>query len=124
MYKFKHEHDLTVRTFKDNYVEFHEYLLSREKLAFVKRLKELTGLGLKEAKDNTDKIFYDGTQAFTDRFHIIEERKNKLNQLKSRIFSKELYEMLKTMSEDEFVDALSKLDHQILEELLEVMLDD
>jgi flagellar biosynthesis regulator FlbT len=124
MYEFQYEPELTELTIRDNYLMFYDLLKLNKKIDFVKRLKEYTNLGLKDAKINSDLIFESGLVKFDNYFNVRALRKTKLEKLKVRLFSKELYDMIKSKDDDEIVNNLAKLDIWVLENILENFLND
>lgn len=81
----KEDYDLAIKMIKENLNEFNEYLKVNHKLAAVKRLKELTFLGLKDSKTIIDLFFED--KLFPK---IKEERLKKLEQLAKRPLIEEI----------------------------------
>ena len=83
MYEFQYEPELTELTIRDNYLMFYDLLKLNKKIDFVKRLKEYTNLGLKDAKINSDLIFESGLVKFDNYFNVRALRKTKLEKTKS-----------------------------------------
>lgn len=125
MYKLQ-DYDIVSLVIKEHYDEFLTLMgpPAPSKLAFLKLLKDYSGLGLKDAKINSDVIFAGGIEKFKNSFGLKEIRKNKLEQLKVRLFTRELAEIIQNKSEDELVEILSKLQPTLLEVLLEIFLND
>lgn len=84
-------------------IEFEEYFKSAQKLQFVKRLKELTGGGLKECKDIAD-LYWEGKIFNTLR----EDRRLKLEQLAKTPLTNELVNKIENLSKDELYSFLMK----------------
>ena len=80
MYEFQYEPELTELTIRDNYLMFYDLLKLNKKIDFVKRLKEYTNLGLKDAKINSDLIFESGLAKFDNYFNVRALRKTKLEK--------------------------------------------
>lgn len=124
MYSLIYSKKLTLDSIRAHYDEYRVFMFNDTKLPFVKLVKEHTGLGLREAKDNTDIIFDGGITKFDNFFHIKHLRNMKLEKLKVRLFSKELFEIMKSKDEDDFVESLSKLDPSTLEMILSVLIEE
>jgi len=107
-----------------NYNVYLEFLKEPRKLAFVKQLKEDSGLGLKEAKDIADIIFPGGVEMFKNTFGIKEIRRNKLDALKKRLITNELVEYIKKSNVDKLDSVFSTLDIGVIETVLDAFLDD
>lgn len=87
----------------NNRIEFEEYFNNTQKLQFVKRLKELTGGGLRECKDIAD-LYWDG-KIFNS---IKEDRRLKLEQLAKAPLISELTEKIKKFNDDQLYSFLMK----------------
>jgi hypothetical protein len=87
---------------KDN--ELYHFSESNAKLHFVKRLKELTGLGLKESKQITD-IYFDGKLPDL----IIEDRRKKLERLAKMPLIEEILKKIDSLTKDEFISRLKNI---------------
>lgn len=88
---------------QQNIKEFQEYLYNNQKLKAVKRLKELTGNGLKECKEICD-LYFDGKL-----IPIKEERKEKLERLAKLPLVNELIDKFKKLHEDDLRSAFMKM---------------
>ena len=117
------DYDIVVKAIKANYDEYFAFI-TNSKLLFVKKLKEDTGLGLKEAKYNADIIFRGGKDQFRRNFHLKEQRKMKLEQLKVKLFTRELVTLIKSKDEEELVDIFSTMKPKLLEKILKKLLND
>lgn len=102
-----------------HYDEYEVHLKDNSKLRFVKLIKEHTGVSLKEAKENVDKIFEMSLKNFKDNFSVKSRRKEKLLKLKSQMFSTKIVEVIKDKDKKELEDSFKKMDCSILEEILE-----
>lgn len=87
----------------NNRIEFEEYFNNTQKLQFVKRLKELTGGGLKECKDIAD-LYWEGKIFNTLR----EDRRLKLEQLAKTPLTNELVNKIENLNKDELYSFLMK----------------
>ncbi len=109
-------------------LHYDEYLIMLEnkpsKLAFVKRLNEHTGLGLKDSKFNADIIFSGSVILFKNEFSLKLHRRRKLDALKKNLLSRELVDMIKKYDSDKLYDIFTKLDIEILEQILGELLYD
>jgi len=123
-YNWNEIDDSVADVFRINYREYIKFMKEPyRKLAFLKQLKEDTGLGLKEAKENTDIIFAGGIEMFKNTFAIKEQRRLKLYALKKRLLTNELVEILKDSSVDKLDIVFSELDIKIIEEILDNFLE-
>lgn len=111
-----------VTTIKVYYDDFFNFYQNKQKLGFVKLLKECTGMGLKESKENADKIFDGSIEDFKRNFNIQRQRKEKLEFLKKKLFAEEIINIFKEKSYDDILEKLSELDSYILEEILDRLL--
>jgi hypothetical protein len=101
---------------KNNFDELNEFFEGNAKLQFVKRIKELTGLGLKESKEFTD-YFFDIPHTFNS-LNTIEQRKKKLKNIYRITLLKSFIKEFKDIDEDELFNAFLKLPHDTLDILL------
>lgn len=95
---------LASKVIYENKYEFEGYVTSNQKLAAVKRIKELTGGGLKESKDAFD-LWYSGKLPS----YIKEERKVKLERLAKKPLIDEIICKMKNLSEDKLESFLMNL---------------
>lgn len=93
-------------------IEFQEYFNNAQKLQFVKRLKEITGGGLKECKDIAD-LYWEG-KIFNP---LKEDRRLKLEQLAKAPLTSELTEKIKKFNEEQLYSFLMKFN---IDELLTI----
>lgn len=92
--------------------EFEELFNSTQKLEFVKRLKNLTGGGLKECKDIAD-LYWEGKIMNS----IKEDRRIKLEQLAKVPLINELISKIQNLNKDELHSLLMKID---VDDLLDI----
>ena len=94
-------------------LEFEEFKLNGLRLPAVKRLKDLTGLGLKDSKDICD-FYWTGKLSLSN---IKEDRKEKLERLAKLPLVNELSIKILNLKEDELHSILLKLS---IDELLTI----
>ena len=114
--------DVVANAIRQNYERYFNMITDQTKLVFVKQIKEDTGLDLKEAKTNTDIIFGGGVEMFKKIFGIKEQRRQKLDELKKRLLTNELVEMIKSSSPEKLEETFSEMDIYIIEDVLNVFL--
>ena len=114
--------DVVTNAIRQNYERYFNMITDQTKLGFVKQIKEDTGLGLKEAKTNTDIIFGGGVEMFKKIFGIKEQRRQKLDELKKRLLTNELVEMIKSSSPEKLEETFSEMNIYIIEDVLNVFL--
>lgn len=103
---------ICIDAIRRNKVEFDSYL-PNQKLAFVKRLKELTGGGLKECKDISD-LYFVGQLPLVN---IREERQKKLERLAKRPLAESIALKIKDIDVDKLDSFLMELS---IDELLSI----
>ena len=94
-----------IQTINLSKTEFEEYKKLGHKLMAVKRLKELTGLGLRPCKDVCDFYWDDKISSCTTK----EDRKEKLERLAKVPLVDELISKFENLKEDELHSLLMKL---------------
>jgi len=114
--------DVVANAIRQNYERYFNMITDQTKLVFVKQIKEDTGLDLKEAKTNTDIIFGGGVEMFKKIFGIKEQRRQKLDELKKKLLTNELVEMIKSSSPEKLEETFSEMDIYIIEDVLNVFL--
>jgi len=114
--------DVVTNAIRQNYERYFNMITDQTKLGFVKQIKEDTGLGLKEAKTNTDIIFGGGVEMFKKIFGIKEQRRQKLDELKKRLLTNELVEMIKSSTPEKLEETFSEMNIYIIEDVLNVFL--
>lgn len=82
---------------------FDQYKKETRKLQAVKDLKELTGLGLKDAKDVID-MYWDGQIVFIKEF-----RKEKLERLAKKPLAEILTQKIEKMDSSELINIFMKM---------------
>jgi len=117
-YNFEHIDDIVANSIRKSFFEYYNDFTENRKLSFVKRIKDDTGLGLKDSKNNADIIFGGGIKLFENTFSIKQQRKTKLDDLKRKLLLNELVRNLKLSNEDMLYDILSILDIDNVESLL------
>lgn len=85
--------EICVEKISKNRAEFDQFKNDNLKLQAVKRLKEMSGCGLKEAKEVIDEFWVN------DRIFIIESRKEKLERLAKFPLVEEVLEKIKKLDE-------------------------
>lgn len=100
------------KTVYQNKEEFDEYFRSSSKLAAVKRLKDITGGGLKECKEICDLFWENKLPNF-----VREDRKEKLEKLAKAPLVNQLIEKLLNIKEDKLQSLLMNL---TVDELLSI----
>lgn len=88
----------------ENKVEFDGYAKDNKKLAAVKRIKELTGGGLKESKDAYE-LWLNGKLPN----YLLEDRRVKLERLAKKPLVDELIVKLKNLDEEKLNSILMKM---------------
>ena len=86
---------VSIKSLYDNKFEFENYKNANLKLAAVKRLKDISGGGLKEAKDVID-LYFDGEL----KPYVKEERKLKLEKLAKKPLVEQLIIKIRNLEED------------------------
>jgi len=111
--------DSVVKALRLNYNEYLDMMKPPvTRLRFVKQLKEDSGLGLKEAKDNSDIIFNAGIEEFRNTFGIKQQRRKKLDALKKRLLINELVEYIEKSNTDKIEEVFSDMNVEVVEEIL------
>jgi len=130
-YNYKEIDDSVADVFRLKYHDYLEFLEHPyQKLAFVKQLKEDSGLGLKESKEVADIIFSDNVTTPVELFkstfgiNIKQIRREKLDALKKRLLINELIEYIKKSDDSKLEEVLSLLDIDTIEIVLNPFLDD
>ena len=124
-YNWDNIDDGVAKAIRENYNLYFEMIeVDQSKLRFVKQLKEHTGLGLKEAKENADIIFAGGINLFKGTFGLKYQRRQKLDALKKILLTNELVEMIKNASLEELEEVFSGLDIDTIEDVLNRFLND
>lgn len=112
---------------KNNYEEFLSLRKGEStRLAFIKLLKEYSGLGLKEAKDQADEIWsWDNVTLpaisvprFEREFSIRDSRREKLEQLKKNLLVKEMASIILKKSEEELITDMMDMTSEEMENFL------
>jgi len=103
---------ICIDVIKRNKTELDSYV-PQQKLAFVKRLKELTGYGLKECKDISD-LYFAGQLSLVN---IREERQKKLERLAKKPLAEALALKIKDIDVDRLDSFLMELS---IDELLSI----
>ena len=86
--------------------ELRGYIEGNARLQFVKRIKDLSGLGLKESKDFSDLIF----DKIIPLDYITEERRKKLEKLARRPLVESIVDKIKNFSHEDLISVLLKFD--------------
>lgn len=111
--------DLVVDAIKRSYDEYLSMMVAPLKLAFVKKLKEDTGLCLKESKHNADIIFDGAVFLFKKTFALKEQRRQKLDALTKKLLVDELSNYVEKSNPGKINKVFSSLDINVIEEVLD-----
>ncbi len=121
-YNYLRIDDSVVKSIDENYDIYLDLWESKSKLMFVKTIKDYTGLGLKEAKNNTDVIFDGGIELFKNSFGLKKRRREKLIALKTTLLTTELVKMIVDAPPEKLEDVFSDLGINIVEDILNKLL--
>jgi hypothetical protein len=113
----KIEFNMVNNVLTHNFDEFDGYFKMNTKLQWVKRLKELSGLGLKEAKGYCD--YYFENRLKFENLNVVNRRKEKLQKLYDRTLLEKFLNDFKEIETEKLVEIFCKLPIDTLDILLE-----